>query len=83
MGLKYAPQVFDIMEPYECLELIEKSREMFEFEHKLMYIAVKNAIGNSINKRYKYIDVFEKDKKKSKVVTEEEREKLKEYFESW
>lgn len=66
------------------MELIKKAREQVEVEHRLMYIAVRNAIGVCISKKYKYEDVFGKENNNSrKEVTEEERQRLKEYFESW
>lgn len=66
------------------MELIEKAKEKEEVEHKLLYLAVRNAIGTCLSKRYKYEDVFEKvNNRDLKEVTEEERQRLKEYFESW
>lgn len=82
--LKYSPQVFLDLEPYECMELIEKCREREEIEHRLLYLAVRNAIGVCLSKKYKYEDIFKKEKNnQQKEVTEEERQRLKEYFESW
>lgn len=83
MGLRYSPQVFYDLEPYECEEIINKAKEMYKFEHELMYMAVKNAIGNSLDRKYKYVDLFKEEEKENRIVTDEEREKLKEYFEKW
>lgn len=71
-----------MLEPYECEELIVKARERYKFDHELMYIAVRNAIGTSFGKGYKYESVFDKAENK-KEVNEEEKQKLKEYFENW
>ena len=47
-----------------------------------MYTAITNALGSAFNKNYRYNDVFDR-KEVKKEVTQEEKQKLKEYFESW
>ena len=54
-----------------------------KFEHELQYIAICNALGKNFSKGYKYFDIFEKKDAKKKEVTQEEKEKLKSYFDSW
>lgn len=71
-----------MLEPYECEELIVKARERYKFDHELMYIATRNAIGSVFAKGYKYEDVFKSSEQK-KEVTKEEKQELKEYFENW
>lgn len=80
--LQLSPQVFSMLEPFECEELLAKAKERYEFDHRLMYTAITNALGGAFNKNYRYNDVFEKSNVK-KEVTKEEKEKLKEYFENW
>lgn len=71
-----------MLEPFECEELLVKARERYEFDHRLMYTAITNALGGAFNKHYRYNDVFEK-KEVEKEVTKEEKERLKKYFENW
>ena len=54
-----------------------------KFEHELQYIAICNALGKNFSKGYKYFDIFEKKDKKKKEVTQEEKEKIKSYFDNW
>ena len=74
---------FFILEVVEVIKLLEKMRSRMEFEHKLQFVAISNALGKAFNKNYKYNDLFEKKNEKKKEVTQEEREELKAYFESW
>ena len=74
---------FFICEVKEILKLLEKMKNRIQFEHELMYIAICNALGKNFSKNYKYYDVFEKKEAKKKEVTEEEKEKLKSYFNNW
>ena len=74
---------FFILEVVEVVKLLEKMRSRMEFEHKLQFVAISNAIGKAFNKNYKYNDLFEKKNEKKKEVTQEEREELKAYFERW
>lgn len=60
----------------DCMERIET-------DHKLMNVAVLNAIGKSFAKNYKYIDLFKSQSTSNKTVSDEERAELKTYFESW
>lgn len=71
-----------MLEPCECTRIIDKARDRYKFDHRLMYIAFTNAIGGAFSKGYKYNDVFEKDESQ-KEVTEEERQKMKEYLQNW
>ena len=80
--LGYSPQSFFILEPYECIDIIEASRKRFQFEHELQFIAMLNAIGPMYIKNYKYRDIF-KDNKAKKEVTEEEKEDMKKMLEDW
>ena len=66
----YSPQSFFVLEPKECIDIIEASRKRFQFEHELQYIAMLNAIGPMYIKNYRYRDIF-KDNKAKKEVTEE------------
>lgn len=61
---------------------MEKARQRYKFDHDLMYIATRNAVGGLFSKNYKYEDVFGKENQK-KEVTDEEREQMKKYLESW
>ena len=74
---------FFILEVVEVIKLLEKMRSRMEFEHKLQFVAISNALGKAFKKNYKYNDLFEKKNEKKKEVTQEEREELKAYFESW
>ena len=74
---------FFVCEVVEIVKLLEKMRSRIEFEHKLQYVAISNALGSAFNKNYKYNDLFENNKASKKEVTQEEREELKAYFESW
>lgn len=51
--------------------------------HRLEYIAARNAYGSLMSKNYKYIDIFSSVNNDNKEVSSEEKEKLKDYFESW
>ena len=74
---------FFILEVVEVVKLLEKMRSRIEYEHKLQFVAISNALGSAFNKNYKYNDLFENKKAIKKEVTQEEREELKDYFESW
>lgn len=74
---------FFVLECCEVLKLLERMKSRVEFEHRLQYVAVTNAIGKCLDKKYKYLDVFKSEDEKKKEVTEEEKEDLKAYFESW
>ena len=80
--LGYSPQSFFILEPYECIDIIEASRKRFQFEHELQYIDMLNAIGPMYIKNYKYRNIF-KDNKAKKEITEEEREDMRKMLEDW
>ena len=74
---------FFILEVIEVVKLLEKMRERIEYEHKLQFVAISNALGKAFNKSYKYNDLFEKKENNKKEVTQKEREELKTYFENW
>lgn len=74
---------FFVLEIVEVIKLLEKMKDRMKFEHELQYVAISNALGKAFNKNYKYFDIFEKKSEKKKEVTQEEREELKAYFESW
>ena len=74
---------FFILEIVVVVKLLEKMRSRIEYEHKLQFVAISNALGSAFNKNYKYNDLFENKKAIKKEVTQEEREELKAYFESW
>ena len=74
---------FFIYEVKEVVKLLEKMRDRIEYEHKLQYVAISNALGSAFNKNYKYNDLFEDKKDIKREVTQEEREELKSYFENW
>ena len=81
-SLGYSPQSFFVLEPKECIDIIEASRKRFQFEHELQFIAMLNAIGPMYIKNYKYRDIF-KDNKAKKEVTEEEKEDMRKMLEDW
>ena len=81
-SLGYSPQSFFVLEPKECIDIIEASRKRFQFEHELQYIAMLNAIGPMYIKNYKYRYIF-KDNKAKKEVTEEEKEDMRKMLEDW
>lgn len=74
---------FFILEVVEVVKLLEKMRSRIEFEHKLQFVAISNALGKAFNKNYKYNDMFEKKEQKKKEVSQEEKEEIKAYFENW
>ena len=74
---------FFVLEIVEVIKLLEKMKDRMKCEHELQYVAISNALGKAFNKNYKYFDIFEKKNEKKKEVTQEEREELKAYFESW
>ena len=83
--LHYSPQDFFVLEPVECLEVLEKAKERIRLDHELQYIATINAIGVAFSdkkNKYEYFDVFNAKKKKTQV-TEREKEDMKEYFKNW
>ena len=81
-SLGYSPQSFFVLEPKECIDIIEASRKRFQFEHELQYIAMLNAIGPMYIKNYKYRDIF-KDNKAKKEVTEEGKDEMRKMLEDW
>ena len=81
-SLGYSPQSFFVLEPKECIDIIEASRKRFQFEHELQFIAMLNAIGPMYIKNYKYRDIF-KDNKAKKEVTQEEKEEMRKMLEDW
>ena len=81
-SLGYSPQSFFVLEPKECIDIIEASRKRFKFEHELQFIAMLNAIGPMYIKNYKYRDIF-KDNKAKKEVTKEEKEDMRKMLEDW
>ena len=81
-SLGHSPQSFFVLEPKECIDIIEASRKRFQFEHELNYIAVLNAVGPMYVKNYRYKDVFKENKAK-KEITEEEREDMRKMLEDW
>ena len=74
---------FFVLEIVEVVKLLEKMRDRIEYDHKLQFVAISNALGNAFNKNYKYNDLFEDKKDIKREVTQEEREELKSYFENW
>ena len=74
---------FFVLEIFEVIKLLEKMKDRIKFEHELQYVAISNALGKAFNKNYKYFDIFEKKKPSKKEVSQEEKEKLKSYFDSW
>ena len=78
---KFPPHFFYMHEPVELLKILDKARERDKYEHELMYLATRNAVGQFLSKKYKYFDYFKQSKKRE--VTEDERQKMKEYLESW
>lgn len=72
------------LEPRELVLVMEKSYERMKFDHISQFTAIKNALGLSFSKGYKYEDLFSETKKqRKKEVSEEEKESLMNYFESW
>lgn len=71
------------LEPREVVLVIEKSNKELELSHRLEYIAARNAYGSLMSKNYKYIDIFSNANNDKKEVSCEEKQKLKDYFESW
>ena len=74
---------FFVLEIVEVIKLLKKMIDRIKFEHELQYVAISNALGKAFNKNYKYFDIFEKKKSSKKEVSQEEKEKLKSYFDSW
>lgn len=74
---------FFVCEVVEVVKLLEKMRSRIEYEHRLQYWAITNALGGAMGKNYKYNDLFKKDNNKKKEVTKEEKEEMKAYFENW
>ena len=74
---------FFVLEIVEVVKLLEKMRDRIEYDHKLQFVAISNALGSAFNKNYKYNDLFEDKKDIKREVTQEEREELKSYFENW
>lgn len=72
---------FFSLEPVEVFELIQTRREYNtskeEMDHRLMYIAVRNAIGASFAKNYKYVDVYDTSNDIPKEYTEKEANEIK------
>lgn len=68
---------FFYFEPVELLSLFRTEKERIEAQHRLNYIAVRNAIGSCFNKNYKYVDVFDDKGDIPKEYTEEEAQSLK------
>lgn len=72
------------LEPRELVLVMEKSYERMRFDHISQFTAIKNALGLSLAKGYKYEDLFSETKKQSKKeVSEKEKEDIISYFESW
>lgn len=70
-----------MLEPRECIEVLSKAKDRYRFDHELEYIAISNALGKAFSKNYKYNDVF-KDSD-NKEINEDEKQKMREYFENW
>lgn len=66
---------FDL-EPYILLEMFRTAKERDEYNHRLQYIAMLNAVGQTFSKKYKYVDVFD-EKQQPKEYTQEEANELK------
>ena len=81
-SLGYSPQSFFVLEPVECVDIIQASRQRFKFEHELEYVAMLNALGAVFGKNYTYKDVFKENNAK-KEVTEEEKEDMRKMLEDW
>jgi len=64
---------FFILEVVEVVKLLEKMRERIEYEHKLQFVAISNALGKAFNKNYKYNDLFEKKENKKKKILKKKR----------
>lgn len=74
--LKMTVSDFFDLEPYMLVDMFETARERDEYIHRLECIAVMNAVGGMFSKKYKYIDIFDKDNI-PKEYTEEEAKELK------
>ena len=82
--LGYSPQSFFVLEPFECLDIMEASRKRLQYEHELQYTAMLNALGNVFVKNYTYKDVFKSNNRRTKKeVTEEEKAEMKDFLENW
>lgn len=66
---------FDL-EPYMIADMFETARIRDEYNHRLQYIAVMNAVGGMFSQKYKYVDVFD-TKQQPKEYTQEEANELK------
>lgn len=66
---------FDL-EPYIIADLLGTARERDEYNHRLMYIAMTNAVGGMLSNKYKYLDVFD-ERQQPKEYTQEEADNLK------
>ena len=82
--LGYSPQSFFVLEPVECLDIMNASRKRLQYEHELQYTAMLNALGNVFIKNYTYKDVFKSNNERTKKeVTEEEKADMKNFLENW
>lgn len=66
---------FDL-EPYVIFDLLRTARERDEYNHRLMYIAMTNAVGGMFSQKYKYLDIFD-EKQQPKEYTQEEADDLR------
>ena len=66
---------FDL-EPYIIADLLRTAKERDEYNHRLMYIAMTNAVGGMLSNKYKYLDVFD-EKQQPKEYSEEEANDLR------
>lgn len=85
MGIYQIPlaSIYEL-EPRELVLVMEKSYERMKFNHISQFTSIKNALGLSFSKNYKYDDLFEKVKCQSKKeVSDKEKEELINYFETW
>ena len=66
---------FDL-EPYVISDILGTAKQRIEYQHRLDYIAVMNAVGQMLSKKYKYLDVFDENNQ-PKEYTEEEANDLR------
>ena len=75
--LKMTVSDFFDLEPYVLLDLFRTAKQQLEYEHRLQYIAVMNAVGGMFSQKYKYVDAFD-EKQQPKEYTQEEAKELRE-----
>ena len=76
--LKMTVTDFFNLEPVTLLRLFRTVKKQMETEHIMDYIAVRNAVGQMLSNKYKYVDLFKENNNDiPKEYSREEYNKLK------